>query len=161
MRFANVGGGANAQMHVRLHAWLHDNWGPITPFYPQIKIKGVQIKIRGLQIKITRYQIKIRGHFNLKSFYFNLNSFYFNLRVKRCSCSACSNHGWECSARAHVHTALLYLRNGLADCVQMWCVGLWSLPKCFTRVMGEMNPHVGRGTGAPLFRILTMIDRLC
>ena len=33
-----------------------------TPFYPQIKIKGVQIKIRGLQIKITGYQIKIRGH---------------------------------------------------------------------------------------------------
>ena len=33
-----------------------------TPFYPQIKIKGVQIKIKGLQIKITGYQIKIRGH---------------------------------------------------------------------------------------------------
>ena len=31
-----------------------------TPFYPQIKIKGVQIKIRGLQIKITRHEIKIR-----------------------------------------------------------------------------------------------------
>ena len=56
-----------------------------TPFYPQIKIKGVQIKIRGLQIKITRHEIKIRWHFNLKSFCFNLNSFYFNLRVKRCS----------------------------------------------------------------------------
>ena len=55
-----------------------------TPFYPQIKIKGVQIKIRGLQIKITRHEIEIRWHFNLKSFYFNLNSFYFNLRVKRC-----------------------------------------------------------------------------
>ena len=33
-----------------------------TPFYPQIKIRGVQIKIKGLQIKITGYQIKIRGH---------------------------------------------------------------------------------------------------
>ena len=33
-----------------------------TPFYPQIKIKGVQIKIKGLQIKIMGYQIKIRGH---------------------------------------------------------------------------------------------------
>ena len=31
-----------------------------TPFYPQIKIKGIQIKIRGLQIKITRHEIKIR-----------------------------------------------------------------------------------------------------
>ena len=30
-----------------------------TPFYPQIKIKGVQIKIRGLRIKITRHEIKI------------------------------------------------------------------------------------------------------
>ena len=36
--------------------------GNTTPFYPQIKIKGVQIKIKGLQIKITGYQIKIRGH---------------------------------------------------------------------------------------------------
>ena len=26
-------------------------------------------------------------------------------------------HGWGISARAHVHTALLYLRNGLTDCV--------------------------------------------
>ena len=34
----------------------------ITPFYPQIKIKGVQVKIKGLQIEITGYQIKIRGH---------------------------------------------------------------------------------------------------
>ena len=30
------------------------------------------------------------------------------------------------SARAHVHNALLYLRNGSADCVQIWCVGLES-----------------------------------
>ena len=36
--------------------------GITTPFYPQIKIKGVQIKIKGLQIKITGYQIKIWGH---------------------------------------------------------------------------------------------------
>ena len=28
-------------------------------------------------------------------------------------------HGWGISARAHVHTALLYLRNGLTDCVQI------------------------------------------
>ena len=32
-----------------------------TPFYPQIKIKGVQIKIKGLQIRITGHQIKIKG----------------------------------------------------------------------------------------------------
>ena len=32
--------------------------------------------------------------------------------------------GGGISARTHVHTALLYLRNGSADCVQIWCVGL-------------------------------------
>ena len=31
------------------------------------------------------------------------------------SYSLCSSHGWGISARAHVQTALLYLRNGLAD----------------------------------------------
>ena len=35
-------------------------------------------------------------------------------------------HGWGISARAHVYTALLYLRNGLTDCVQIWYVG-WRL----------------------------------
>ena len=29
---------------------------------------------------------------------------------------------WGISARAHVHTALLYLGNGLTDCVQIWGV---------------------------------------
>ena len=33
-----------------------------------------------------------------------------------------TSHGWGISARAHVQTALLYLRNGLADWVQFWCV---------------------------------------
>ena len=56
-----------------------------TPFYPQIKIKGVQIKIKGIQIKISPYLNFMSRDFNLKSSYFNLNSFYFNLRVKRCS----------------------------------------------------------------------------
>ena len=56
-----------------------------TPFYPQIKIKGVQIKIKGLQIKMSPYFNFMSRDFNLKSSYFNLNSFYFNLRVKRCS----------------------------------------------------------------------------
>ena len=55
-----------------------------TPFYPQIKIKGVQIKINGLQIKMSPYFNFMSRDFNLKSSYFNLNSFYFNLRVKRC-----------------------------------------------------------------------------
>ena len=36
-------------------------------------------------------------------------------------------HGWGISARAHVHTALMYLRNGLTDCVQVWYVGWRSL----------------------------------
>ena len=35
----------------------------------------------------------------------------------------------------HVHTALLYLRNGLTDCVQIWYVGWRSLSKCFPQVM--------------------------
>ena len=35
----------------------------------------------------------------------------------------------EYSARAHVHTALLYLRNGLTDCVQIWYVGWGSLSR--------------------------------
>ena len=48
------------------------------------------------------------------------------------SFSLCSSHGWGISARAHVHTAVLYLRNGSADCVQIWCGCLESLPKCFT-----------------------------
>ena len=34
-----------------------------------------------------------------------------------------TSHGWGISARAHVQTALLYLRNGSADWVQFWCVG--------------------------------------
>ena len=33
-----------------------------------------------------------------------------------------TSHGWSISARSHVQTALLYLRNGLADWVQFWCV---------------------------------------
>ena len=34
-----------------------------------------------------------------------------------------TSHGWDISARAHAQTALLYLRNGLADLVQIRCVG--------------------------------------
>ena len=67
------------------------------------------------------------------------------------SCSTCSKHGRGTSARVHVHTALLYLRNGLADCIQIWCVGWGSLPKCFPQVMGGVHPHVR--TCAPLFCI--------
>ena len=39
-----------------------------------------------------------------------------------------TSHEWGISARAHVQTALLYLRNGLADCVQIWYVG-WGVTK--------------------------------
>ena len=55
---------------------------------------------------------------------------------------ACMNQvmgGWNVSARAHVHTALLYLRNGLTDCVQIWYVGWGSLRTCFPQVMGGMG----------------------
>ena len=48
-------------------------------------------------------------------------------------------HGWGISARAHVHTALLHLRNGLTDCVQIWYVGWRSLSTCFPQVMGEVG----------------------
>ena len=59
-------------------------------------------------------------------------------------------NGWGISARAHVHTALLYLRNGLTDCVQIWYVGWRSLSKCFPQVMGgvgisaraHVHPHL-------------------
>ena len=34
-----------------------------------------------------------------------------------------TSHGWGISAHAHVHTALLHLGNGLADFVQIWCMG--------------------------------------
>ena len=64
----------------------------------------------------------------------------------------CSIHGWGISARAHVqrypHTALLYLRNGLTDCVQIWYVGWGSLAKCLPQVIGGVHLHVR--TCAPL-----------
>ena len=41
-----------------------------------------------------------------------------------------------------MQTALLYLRNGLADWVQFWCVGFESIPKCFPQVMGWVSLHV-------------------
>ena len=61
-----------------------------------------------------------------------------------------TSHGWGISARAHVHTALLYLRNGLTDCVQIWYVGCASLSICFPQVRGgwgisaraHVNPHL-------------------
>ena len=48
-------------------------------------------------------------------------------------------HGWGISARAHVHTALLYLRNGSTDCVQIWYVGWGSLSRCFPQAMGGVG----------------------
>ena len=38
-----------------------------------------------------------------------------------------------------VHTALLYLRNGPVDCVQIWCEGWGLLTTCFPQVMGEVH----------------------
>ena len=42
-----------------------------------------------------------------------------------------TSHGWYISARAHVHTALLHLGNGLADCVHIWCLGWGLSTRCF------------------------------
>ena len=39
--------------------------------------------------------------------------------------SLCSSHEWGISARAHVRTAILYLRNGSADCVKKFGVRVW------------------------------------
>ena len=50
-----------------------------------------------------------------------------------------TSHGLGISARAHVQTALLHLRNGLTDCVQIWYVGWRSLSKCFPQVMGGVG----------------------
>ena len=47
-----------------------------------------------------------------------------------------TSHGWYISARAHVHTALLHLGNGLADGVQIWCLGWGLSTRCFPQVMG-------------------------
>ena len=72
------------------------------------------------------------------------------LRLRIPGYSLCSSHGWDISARTHVHTALLHLRNGSADCVQIWYVGWGSLTKCLPQVMGGMHLHVR--TCAPLFQ---------
>ena len=47
-----------------------------------------------------------------------------------------TSHGLGISARARVQTALLYLRNGLADWVQFWCVSWGSWARCLPLVMG-------------------------
>ena len=64
-------------------------------------------------------------------------------------------HGWGISARAHVHIALLYLRNGSTDCVQIWYVGWRSLSTCFPQVMGGVG-HLctcARAPPSPYLRI--------
>ena len=64
-------------------------------------------------------------------------------------------HGWGISAREHMHTALLYLRNGLTDCVQIWYMGWRSLSKCFPQVMDGME-HLctcARAPQSPYLRI--------
>ena len=61
-------------------------------------------------------------------------------------------HGWGISARAHVHTAFLYLWNSLTDCVQIWYVSWRSLSTCFPQVMGEVG-HLCTCARAPHLRI--------
>ena len=64
-------------------------------------------------------------------------------------------HGWGIYARAHVHIALLYLRNGSTDCVQIWYVGWRSLSTCFPQVMGGVG-HLctcARALPSPYIRI--------
>ena len=56
--------------------------------------------------------------------------------------SLCSSHGWGISARSHVQTALLYLRNGSADWVQFWCWSWGSWTRCLTQVMGGVSLHM-------------------
>ena len=77
----------------------------------------------------------------------------FGMHLGTISYSLYNSHGWGISARAHVqrypHTALLYLGNGLADCVQIWYVGWGSLTKCLPQVIDEVHLHVR--TCAPLF----------
>ena len=61
--------------------------------------------------------------------------------------------GYLCTcARAEIPpppTALLYLRNGLTDCVQIWYVGWGSLTKCLLQGMDGVHLHVR--TCVPLF----------
>ena len=53
-----------------------------------------------------------------------------------------TSHGWGICVRAHVQTALLYLRNGFADWVLFWCVSWESWTRCLTQVMGGVSLHV-------------------
>ena len=50
----------------------------------------------------------------------------FGMHLGPISYTLCNSHGWGISALAHVqrypHTALLYLGNGLTDCVQTYIV---------------------------------------
>ena len=79
--------------------------------------------------------------------------FGMHLGTQSISYSLCNSHGWGISARAHVqrcpHTALLYLGNGLANRVQIWCASWGSLTKCLPQVIDGVHLHVR--TCAPLF----------
>ena len=82
-------------------------------------------------------------------------AFKFDIHLDPISYSLCSSHGWGISARAHVHTTLLYLRNALTDCVQIWYVGWRSLIKCFPQFMGGVG-HLcacARAPPSPYLRI--------
>ena len=68
----------------------------------------------------------LKVHFEIAIFATRLKDDFCPRPVQFSSASwgtrALLGHGWGISARAHVHTALLYLRNGSADWVQFWSV---------------------------------------
>ena len=90
-------------------------WGSLPKCLPQV-IGGVHLHVRTCtplfyKCSACRYSVMV-GPIALK----------FGMHWGPISYSLCSSHGCGISARAHVQTALLYLRIGLADWVQFWCV---------------------------------------
>ena len=70
-----------------------------------------------------------------------------------------TSHGWGISACAYVQIALLYIKNGLTDCVQIWYVGWGSLSKCFPQVMGRVG-HLYTCARAPRSPISVSQDQI-
>ena len=58
------------------------------------------------------------------------------------SYSLCSSQGWGISARAHVHTPLLYLENDWTDCADIWHVASGQLVMRLPHVYGGVTMHV-------------------
>ena len=53
-----------------------------------------------------------------------------------------AGHFWGASARAHVHTPLLYLENGWTDCADIWHVASGQLVMWLPHVYGGVTMHV-------------------